>query len=125
MSLSFQPQLLKKVLDGEKTVTRRSWPTKYREGQIVSVCPGIGRIACGKVRIVSVTEVALTSFLTPDEARREGFTDGNEFLAYWLAVNKKRTVPEISVARIEFRLVDVVRTVCECCEGVGTLEVEE
>lgn len=124
MSLSFQPALLEKVLNGEKTVTRRKWPTNYKVGQIVSVAPGMGRLACGRVRIVDVSEVPLIQHLSADEARREGFEDGNEFLAYWCAVNKKRVVPEISVARLEFRLLAVTRTVCDCCDGDGTLAVE-
>lgn len=120
MSLSFKPVLMEKVLSGEKTVTRRDWPTNYKEGQVVSIVPGMGRIACGKVRIVSVTESNLQ--IDEAEAKREGFASPMLFWTYWLMVNKRKSLRhDERVARIEFELVEVTRTICDCCDGIGTL----
>lgn len=122
MSLSFKPVLMEKVLAGEKTVTRRAWPTNYRKGQVVSIVPGMGRIACGKVRIVSVTES--TVVFDQPEAWREGFHNWSAFRAYWIDLHgdfPNADEEAYTVARIEFELVEVTRTICKCCEGVGTV----
>lgn len=119
MSLSFKPVLMEKVLSGEKTVTRRAWPTNYKPGQVVSIVPGMGRVACGKVRIVSVNQSG--GKVTNDEARREGFDSPEDFYAYWLMLHGKPSQPGDWFARIEFELVEATRTICECCAGIGTL----
>lgn len=118
MSLSFKPELMEKVLSGDKTVTRRKWPTNYKPGQIVSIVPGMGRIACGKVEIVSVSKSNVIEGAT--EAQAEGFDSGTEFVAYWKTIHGSvdRNMP---TARIEFKLIEITRTICECCEGIGTL----
>lgn len=122
MSLSFKPVLMEKVLSGEKTVTRRAWPTNYRRGQVVSIVPGMGRIACGKVRILSVRHAS--TMFNDNEAHREGFGNYTAFAAYWRGLYGKEPVGE-GVARIEFELVEVTRTVCKCCKGIGTNPVRE
>ena len=122
MSLSFKPELMEKVLSGEKTVTRRGWPTNYKPGQVVSIVPGMGRIACGKVRIVSVTKSDLDFDL--DEANREGFPNYTAFQDYWIRLHGSFPTPDFEdfiVARIEFEMIDTQRTICKCCEGIGTL----
>lgn len=126
MSLTFKPILMEKVLSGEKTVTRRRWPTKYEAGQVVSVCPGMGRIACGKVRIVSVAES--TVVFDQAEAWREGFYNWSAFREYWIDLYgdfPNADDEDYIVARIEFELIETTRTICKCCGGFGTLEAEK
>lgn len=118
MSLSFKPILMEKVLVGEKTVTRRAWPTNYKAGQVVSIVPGMGRIACGKVRIVDVRSAMVGC--SDEEARREGFGTGLAFERYWKELHGSFN-PYERCARIEFELVETTRTICECCAGIGTL----
>lgn len=118
MSLSFKPVLMEKVLTGEKTVTRRAWPTSYKHGQIVSIVPGMGRIACGKVRIVSVEPTTIDWF-DDAEAQREGFNNHDDFALYWLRLHGSFDMNG-RFARIEFELVEVTRTICQCCGGIGT-----
>lgn len=82
---------------GRKTVTRRLVSTNprspwfvdkcaYRVGQNVAICPGRGKHAIGKARVVSVERerLGIPSML---EARREGFGGIVEFGAAWLAIN--------------------------------------
>lgn len=121
MSLSFKPELMVKVLAGEKTVTRRELPTNYKAGQEVAIVPGMGRISCGKVRILDVQEVPFHSILREGEPQLEGFIGANAFMNYWQQhINKKLPDKDDLVARIEFELIEVKRTICKCCAGVGT-----
>lgn len=131
MSLSFKPELMEKVLDGQKTVTRRKWPVSYKEGQVVSIVPGMGRIACGKVKIIRIDFERVHDLPGMDvkEARREGFETPEEFADYWKRLHGWAIDDDghtfDPIARIDFALVEVSRTVCDCCEGIGTIAVEE
>lgn len=123
MSLSFKPMLMEKVLSGEKTVTRRAWPTNYREDQVVSIVPGMGRISCGRVRILDVRGVRFDSILEPEEHLKEGFAGQFAFVSYWHELHGKIPADEELFARIEFELIETKRTICKCCDGIGTLAV--
>lgn len=110
---------MRKVLSGDKTVTRRDWPTNYREGQVVSIVPGMGRIACGKVRIIGVEPTRIDWF-DDDEAKREGFDNYDEFADYWRSLYGTFDLNQ-RFTRIEFELIEIKRTICDCCDGIGTL----
>jgi hypothetical protein len=124
MSLSFKPVLMEKVLAGEKTVTRRTLPTNYAEDQVVSIVPGMGRVACGKVKIVGYREELLNEIHRPGEAESEGFASAKDFAAYWNTLPGPMYDPWMTVARIEFELIDTQRTICKCCAGMGTLAAQ-
>jgi hypothetical protein len=112
--MNFQPYLAEKVMRGEKTVTRRlvsdnprsPWSRErcgLREGREYAVCPGRGKHAIGRVRIVSIRQERLGRLDTAD-ARREGFAGGTEFVAAFEAINGSAD-PEARVWRVEFEAV--------------------
>ncbi len=101
--MNFRDELARKVIAGEKTVTRRLvsdnprspwWREKcgYRVERVVAICPGRGKHAIGRARIVSVERMAL-GCLTTTEALAEGFlptlsgTTVYEFEAAWVSIN--------------------------------------
>lgn len=113
----FRPELAELVLRGEKTVTRRLvsdnprspwWRERcaLRPGQTVAVCPGRGKPAIGRVRIVRVTREPLGA-ITDAEAAKEGFASADEFRKAFTAINGGYA-PDALVWRIEF--VRVIRT---------------
>jgi hypothetical protein len=112
--VNFKPELAAKVMAGEKTVTRRlvsdnprsPW---YREwcllqpGSTYAVCPGRGKHAIGRVRIVSVRRMAL-GVVGDAEARREGFEDWLRFRIAWTNINGSYD-DVAQVWRVEFEAV--------------------
>lgn len=108
--MNFRPELAAKVMDGTKTVTRRLVSDNPRSpwfvggcslkvGQDYAVCPGRGKPAIGRVRILSVTRATLA--LDDAEARREGCEDAEDFAAVIVAIHG-RYEPETPAWRIEF-----------------------
>jgi hypothetical protein len=97
--MNFKPELAALVMAGEKTVTRRLtsdnpnspwWEggcklkvARMRAdggwGPTYAVCPGRGKNAIGRVRIVAVDGPIPMGILTLAEARREGFATPQEF----------------------------------------------
>jgi hypothetical protein len=113
--VNFRPELAEKVMAGEKTVTRRLVSNNQRSPWYVArcglkvdhtyaVCPGRGKNAIGRVRVVSAELVPLAD-LDEDEARREGFESAAAFFAGLDAINGKPISREEWVWRVEFRLV--------------------
>jgi hypothetical protein len=127
----FGNQLLPKVLDGSKTVTRR--PVKYERIQpfggfteleeVARVCkykvsiayavqpviesgPGKGRggKAVAHIRIKHVLRRPLGHYLLTAECNREGFTHFTAFRDYWTALYGSYDPTQL-VDRIEFELV--------------------
>lgn len=101
----FAPEMLAKVLSGEKTVTRRpnhNGECRYKPGGVYAVQPGRGQKAVARIEIKSVWQEKLTQ-ITNAEARREGFSDRHEFFAYWRRLYGSR-LPFGTVWRIRFRL---------------------
>jgi len=118
----FKPVLLKKVLSGEKTVTRRPAtsgckPCFYKVGHTYSIAPGMGRKAVGKIKVLSVKRMKLVDIPRTDAAK-EGFSDRLEFLKYWHNLYGEFDRNQ-QVWRIEFELVEQYGTVCACCDGSG------
>lgn len=103
----FGPDLIGKVLDGTKDVTRRRLhgrPIRYKVGHTYAVQPGRGKEAVGRIRVTGVRTERL-SHITTNEVRREGFTSFGLFMNYWIQLHGTWD-PEEEVAVIEFELVE-------------------
>lgn len=79
----FKPELAAKVLSGEKTMTRRKLPCRYKAGRWYKVQPGRGKFHVCHVFITKVREERLGD-ITYADARREGFESSTKFFVYWL-----------------------------------------
>jgi hypothetical protein len=112
--VNFRPDLADAVMAGTKTVTRRIASQNPRSpwylhgcslvvGRDYAVCPGRGKNAIGRVRIISLG-IAPVGHVTDLEAGREGFASAYEFEAAWRDINgscDKRAL----VWRVEFEVV--------------------
>jgi hypothetical protein len=98
----FGPELVKKVLSGEKVVTRRR-SSRYQEGKVYAVQPGRGKRHVGHIEILSVNREPLLTVICSGEPRKEGFTNYGYFFGYWRELHGDVDYQEI-VARIAFRL---------------------
>lgn len=112
--MNFKPALAEMVMRGEKTVTRRLTSQNPRSPWFVdqcalkvdrtyAVCPGRGKNAIGRVRIVSVRREPL-GVLNDAEARLEGCADAIHFTFVWRAINGAYD-PHVLVWRVEFEVV--------------------
>lgn len=116
----FKPEMVEKILAGEKSVTRRPVkpgnslhgpdcrPCKYKVGKDYAVQPGRGQKAVARIRVVAVQRTALepsnyTLSLLVREGRREGFADWQAFRDYWRALYRSFDATQL-VDRIEFEL---------------------
>ncbi len=113
----FKPEMVEKILAGEKSVTRRpvKWedtgfevrnlPCKYEVGKDYAVQPGRGKKAVGRIRVLDVQRGRLGVAATwpRAEARREGFKVWRDLMHYW-AVLYGGYDPTQLVDRIEFEL---------------------
>lgn len=113
--MNFQPELAAKVMAGTKTVTRRACSDNPRSPwwrercslhvhRDYAVCPGRGKVAIGRVRILTVGRQPLGVRLSQDEARREGFPYPEAFEEIWRAMHggwDARTL----VWRVEFEAI--------------------
>lgn len=85
MALIFSAELLPKVLDGSKTVTRRRSPRVV--GSLQAVQPGRGKKGVGFVRVIScelhndwwLQNIDEWGTGESEEANREGFQDWYDF----------------------------------------------
>lgn len=103
----FHPEMLAKVLSGEKTVTRRrssGGRIRYSEGRSFAIQAGRGMPAVGRIRVLSVRSEKLRA-ITEDEALREGFGSVDDFRDFWESLYGPRSWKG-TVARIEFGLED-------------------
>lgn len=112
----FKPEMVEKILGGEKTVTRRpvkfdavtsAWlPCRYEVGKDYAVQPGRGKKAVGRIRVLSVVRRRIELFTLSSrvrEAQREGFKDWWAFKRYWTALYGSWDAAQL-VDRIEFEL---------------------
>ncbi len=94
--MNFRPDLAEKVIRGEKVTTRRLPSANSRSPWFVArcgfvpsrdyaVCPGRGKHAVGRIRVVQTALVRL-GVLSDDEARREGFDSETAFRAAWVEI---------------------------------------
>lgn len=124
----FKPILIRQVLTGAKTVTRRpvksEKPCRYEAGREYSIAPGMARPSIGRIRIVSVRSEELGDIDDAD-AVLEGFPDAAAFRAYWRALYGGMWDCGLPVWRIEFELVEKLGLICGCCGGVGMVELSD
>lgn len=102
----FGRELLPRVLDGSKTVTRRRVKPGHREcfykaGRTYAVQPARGARAIGRIEVVSVETGVLVEAL--EEYGREGFDSPHAFVAYWTSLRSSFDPREL-VHRVEFQL---------------------
>ena len=104
----FRPELIQRILDGDKTVTRRRLThtggrrIAYRVGKTYAIQPGRGKKHVGHILVRHMDEQPL-GMVTPREAKREGFESVAEFDGYWKMLHGEYNPDEI-VARIQFEL---------------------
>jgi hypothetical protein len=121
----FRPEMVEKILAGEKTVTRRpvkfeidtTWgqepikralPSRYIVGKDYAMQPGRGKAAIERILILSVTRCELRPFdvvQREEEAVREGFETWQAFVNYWVSLYHRVNFTQL-VDRIEFELVE-------------------
>jgi hypothetical protein len=103
----FRPQLVEKILAGEKTETRRKvgpdGKRRYRPGRTYAVQPGRTEMGVARIRVLSAEPEALKE-VTEEGARREGFGNRAEFLDYWRGLYGAAD-PEQAVWVVRFELV--------------------
>jgi hypothetical protein len=91
--VNFKPELVEKILAGEKTQTRRLMSDNpnspwYRDGcrlkinHAYALCPGRGKDQVGKIVVLHTAEKLLGA-IRHHEAVMEGFGSVAEFQAYW------------------------------------------
>lgn len=107
--MNFTPDMLEKVLDGSKTVTRRPYNPKfplgqYRTGRDYAICPGRGKHQVARMRVLVADLDDLGAALTEWEANREGFVTPDEFKAKWVSLYG-RFDPFEKVWRIQFEVI--------------------
>lgn len=103
----FKPELVEKILAGEKTETRRleklgQTQCRYVSGRDYALQPGRTRRAVGRIAITDVRRERLGE-ITHEGALREGFPTVREFLAYWRQPHGAED-PEQEVWMIRFKL---------------------
>lgn len=112
--MNFRPELATAVIDGRKTVTRRLcsdnprspwWRVEcaLRADKTYAVCPGRGKPAIGRVKVLDV-RIERLGYLTDAEARLEGFEHAADFEAAFAAINGSYA-PNRFVWRVEFEVV--------------------
>lgn len=112
--MNFRPELAAAVMRGDKTVTRRLVSDNPRSpwsitgcglkiGRDYAVCPGRGKHAIGRVRIVNVGQRPLGR-MNVREAAREGFPSIAAFEEAWTAINGDFD-PHALVWRVEFEVI--------------------
>jgi hypothetical protein len=102
----FSAQLVAKVLDGTKTMTRRriavGRPLRYQAGKTYAVQPGRGKPHVGHVRVWEVRAEPLWT-VTLFDAQAEGFPNPSYFIAEWKRLHGAYDSEE-TVAVIRFML---------------------
>lgn len=113
--MNFKPDLAMKVMRGEKTVTRRmpsdnprspwySGDCALHVGRDYAVCPGRGKKAIGRIRIIDVRLEELGRIMEDGEAQREGFGHPREFADVWTAMHNGICFGDL-VWRVQFEVV--------------------
>lgn len=107
----FKPELIQKILSGEKTVTRRplkagEYECRYKVGRTYALQPGRGQRAVGRILVKAATPGFLEELRTTREARLEGFESVGDFLAYWARLYGEPVYLNQPVWRIRFERAD-------------------
>lgn len=109
----FGPEMLKKVLSGEKTVTRRR-TSYYVVGQEYAVQPGRGKRHVAHIRVTGAQDECLGG-ISYTSAKGEGFENPAAFKVYWTALHGGWNPAEV-VTCIVFELASP----CPRCVAVVT-----
>lgn len=97
--MNFKPELVEKILAGEKTQTRRFTAPNPRSpwyeggcalkvGSDYALCPGRGKHQVARIRVTEVRR-ELTDDVGELEARAEGFLSLQAFMEYWERLHGK------------------------------------
>ncbi len=111
----FKPELLAKVLDGTKTMTRRKLPCRYKVDRWYMVQPGRGKFHVCHIFLTKVRETWLGA-ISRGDAKREGFKNTSDFSEYWLRINGVYN-PHERVAVIEWVVFPAVKDCCAKLEA--------
>ena len=106
--MQFKPEMIVAIQEGRKTQTRR--PMRAEDGVVLegkkivgvnrkgralwrvgcgySICPGRGKNRVGFLKITAIREEPLLT-ISEKDARREGFTGAETFLAAWRSLYPK------------------------------------
>ena len=107
----FGADLVGKVLDGSKTVTRRRLTHRdgrdihYQVGHVYAVQPGRGKPHVGHIRVTGVSIQPL-SMVGNGDFRAEGFNNVADFALYWEHLHGGTGSWDEPVAVIRFELAD-------------------
>lgn len=103
----FRPELVARILAGDKTQTRRlvrpGLPCRYRADRTYAVQPGRTKHGVARIRITDVRTERLSE-ITEDDARREGFASVEGFFAHWDGLHGAAGYTEVDVWVISFAL---------------------
>lgn len=128
----FGPELVAKILAGQKTQTRRLELSKVREepprcryvvGKDYAIQPGRGAPAVGRIRVLE-TRLQRLFDMARSEAIAEGFADVYSFQRYWLELHGSIDLDD-DVWVITFELVRVEPGIAVPCSDVNPLATEE
>ena len=104
----FGQEMIEKIVNGEKKVTRRVTIGRYRVGGVYSVQPGRGKKGVAKIRITDI-RLETVGDINRREAILEGFNTDNpvrDFFSYWKKLHKRNNIDlQEKVWRIEFELI--------------------
>ncbi len=111
MSILFRPRHVEAIRDGRKTATRRLWADTYPRPRDGSVRAAVTELftpleeATCFIRITNVYREPLGE-MTPEDARKEGGYDLDEFRAAWEEINGEGSWdPDQVVDVVEFEYV--------------------
>lgn len=117
--MTFKPELIPEVFNGNKRVTRRSANARYKPGDECAIQPGMGRESMGRMRVLKVTVEEL-GMVDDAEAKLEGFKGIQDFIEYWIQLHKSWD-PSTKVKRIQFEVIEQTHKLCPTCNGPGVL----
>ena len=100
----FQKDLIKKILNGTKTMTRRSFRSRdrYRIGRTYTVQPGRGKHGLFKIKVTNLKFEWLGD-ITSEDIKAEGYNTKEEFVEAWKRFNKNYN-PRQAVTVIKFEV---------------------
>jgi hypothetical protein len=99
---------MQKVLQGQKTQTRRTSNRRYTAGKTYAIRVGMLQRAQAKITVLRTWRQQLRD-LTPEDVKKEGFTSFTEFRQAWISIYGSWS-PDQYVTAIEFRLLTSART---------------
>ena len=115
----FKPELLAKILDGTKAITRRRLPCRYQVDHWYTVQPGRGKKHVCHIFLTKVREERLGD-INYSQAGREGFSLRSDFVKYWYRIHGAYD-PDERVAVIEWVVYPAVKDCCDKAKEIKEL----